>query len=311
MGMFIVTGSNGGVDHVTSEQIGAENAGTVGQGRYVFDLGEKFDYEIISNNLVRIKNGYGMNQGRTFGIKVNDYEELIIDNGLAGVSRHDLVVARYSKVVETGIESMSLAIVKGTSSSTPIDPDITTGAILNGAIIDEFPLWRIIITELSITSIVQMFTLSNNVQGILEDIGNVNELTTTSKIVVGAINEHDSELGVINTSLGEISASLLWTTDTLTVTNATGTIKYIHNELECKIIGEVTVSTTNWVTVGTLPDTIHLSTAMSFWRFTGGKDGDTVTSNGAVSSTTRAIQIFAPTTGTYYFETVIPLTNPT
>lgn len=163
MSMSIITGYTG-TPHVTSEQGGAENAGMIGIGRYVFDLEQRFAYEIISNNLVRIKNGYGINQGRTFGIVVNDYEDLTIDNGLAGVSRHDLIVARYLKVVETGIESITLEVIKGTSSTSPVDPSYETGNILEGAVEDVFPLYRVVIDELTITSVVQLFTLAPSIE---------------------------------------------------------------------------------------------------------------------------------------------------
>lgn len=79
MGMKIVTGRTGAA-HVTSADDGARNAGIIGTGKYIFNIGNKFAYEIISNNLIRVKDGYGINQGRQFGIEHADYEECEIDN---------------------------------------------------------------------------------------------------------------------------------------------------------------------------------------------------------------------------------------
>lgn len=93
MGMKIVTGRTGAA-HVTSADDGARNAGIIGTGKYIFNIGNKFAYEIISNNLIRVKDGYGINQGRQFGIEHADYEECEIDNGLQGVKRTDLIVAK-------------------------------------------------------------------------------------------------------------------------------------------------------------------------------------------------------------------------
>lgn len=56
MGMKIVTGRTGAA-HVTSADDGARNAGIIGTGKYIFNIGNKFAYEIISNNLIRVKDG--------------------------------------------------------------------------------------------------------------------------------------------------------------------------------------------------------------------------------------------------------------
>lgn len=156
MSMSIVTGYAGNA-HVTSAQAGAGYAGIVGVGRYVFEVGEQFAYELISNNTVRIKNGFGINQGRIFGINVNDYQEVTIDNGLAGVGRKDLIVARYTKTVTTGIETCTLAVVKGTSSASPVDPIYTVGNILQGATSDDFPLYRVTLNGLNVASVTPLF----------------------------------------------------------------------------------------------------------------------------------------------------------
>lgn len=198
MGMQIITGYTS-TPHVTSEQARNENAGTIGTGKYVFDLGDKFQYELISNNIIRIKNGYGINQGTAFGITINDYEELTIDNGLVGVSRHDLVVARYEKAIETGIENVSLVIVKGTSSETPVDPDVEVGDILSGAVIDDFPLWRITINGLSVSSVEQLFSVSVNIQDISSDLNELitdinNEKAITDTILIGDSYAHDGTI---------------------------------------------------------------------------------------------------------------------
>ena len=40
-----------------------------------------FAAEIVSNNLIKVKSGDLMNQGRHMRIDVNDYEEVTIQNG--------------------------------------------------------------------------------------------------------------------------------------------------------------------------------------------------------------------------------------
>ncbi len=96
MGMKIVTEEQ--VRHTSHQQMmEREMRGIIGTGKYIFNIGNKFAYEIISNNLIRVKDGYGINQGRQFGIEHADYEECEIDNGLQGVKRTDLIVAKYKK----------------------------------------------------------------------------------------------------------------------------------------------------------------------------------------------------------------------
>ncbi len=77
MGAYIVTGLQGH-EHVTSEDEGAFNAGVVGTGKYVMKTAEQFAAEIVSNNIVRIKSGDLVNQGRHMRIETNDYEDMTI-----------------------------------------------------------------------------------------------------------------------------------------------------------------------------------------------------------------------------------------
>jgi len=219
--MSIITGYTGEA-HVTSEQGGAENAGMIGTGRYVFDLEQRFAYEIISNNLVRIKNGYGINQGRTFGIAINDYEDMTIDNGLAGVNRHDLIVARYLKNTETGVESITLEVIKGTSSETPVDPTYTTGNILEGAAEDVYPLYRVVLEELAITSVTSLFELAPSIEdkynstggemtgAIVSNLGVDNFRTYTNVLHYDAVSTGENMLQInVPQVVGEISLKIV------------------------------------------------------------------------------------------------------
>ncbi len=156
MSTNLITGYAGKA-HITSGGDGAVNAALFGKGRYVLDIGEHFSYEIISNNLIRIKSGYAINQGRKIELAVNDYEELIIDNGLHGVKRCDLIAVTYEKNLETGIETAVMNVIKGTSGDDYLDPEHTVGNILNGDAKDDFLLYRVKINGLSIESVEKLF----------------------------------------------------------------------------------------------------------------------------------------------------------
>ena len=165
MGMKIVTGRTGAA-HVTSADDGARNAGIIGTGKYIFNIGNKFAYEIISNNLIRVKDGYGINQGRQFGIEHADYEECEIDNGLQGVKRTDLIVAKYKRDSLTGLESVTIAVIKGTSGDNYADPEYVEGNIINGDDEDDFLLYRVKINGLAIEKVERMFSISTTLDSL-------------------------------------------------------------------------------------------------------------------------------------------------
>lgn len=179
MGMKIVTGRTGAA-HVTSADDGARNAGIIGTGKYIFNIGNKFAYEIISNNLIRVKDGYGINQGRQFGIEHADYEECEIDNGLQGVKRTDLIVAKYKRDSLTGLESVTIAVIKGTSGDNYTDPEYVEGNILNGDDEDDFLLYRVKINGLAIEKVETMFNTLLDVKSIYDKLVAVNNLAAAA-----------------------------------------------------------------------------------------------------------------------------------
>ena len=161
----LITGYAGKA-HITSAGDGAVNAAIYGGGRYVLNAGECFDYELLSNNQIRIKSGYAMNQGRKIELAVSDYEDIEIDNGLQGVKRCDLIVISYEKNVASGIETAMIRVIKGTSGDDYVDPEHTSGDILSGAILDDFPLYRVKINGLNVEAVEKLFEVR---KGITED----------------------------------------------------------------------------------------------------------------------------------------------
>lgn len=173
MGIHIVTGY-AGKEHVTSADAGSMNAGIVGTGRYVMQTAEQFAAEIVSNNLIKVKSGDLMNQGRHMRIDVNDYEEVTIQNGAQSVFRNDLIVARYKKDPSTLIETTELVVIKGTAGATATDPTYTSGDILAGATQDDFPLYRVSLNGLNIEKVTPLFSTVPNLNELntnLNDIG--------------------------------------------------------------------------------------------------------------------------------------------
>ena len=167
MGAHIVTGY-AGKEHVTSADAGALNAGIVGSRKYVLKTGNQFAAEIVSNNLIKVKSGDLVNQGRHMRIDANDYEEVTIQNGAQSVKRNDLIVMRYKKDTSTLIETAEIVVIKGTAGSTATDPTYTSGDVLAGATQDDFPLYRVSLNGLNIEKVTPLFST----------VPNLNELNT-------------------------------------------------------------------------------------------------------------------------------------
>jgi hypothetical protein len=192
MSIHLITGQ-GTTDHVKSADAGSLNAGIVGTGRYVLNRGNKFSYEVVSNNLIKIHDGDLLNQGRHINIAVNDYEECTIENGLQSVKRNDLIVLHYTKNTQTEIETAAVVVIKGVSGNTAVDPTYTTGNILNGDAVDDFPLYRVRLNGLSIEGVDQLFTVNKslsdmdaskvNYTDMLATIADYRNTSTTGKMV--------------------------------------------------------------------------------------------------------------------------------
>lgn len=144
MALDLVTGYKGKA-HITAEDIGAFNAGVVGSGEYVLNTGNKLSASLVSSNTVKILDGDLVMQGRHVTLKKNTFEELTIENGENGMNRNDLIVARYTKDSNTGVEDVKMVVIKGTATTGQAsDPEYTAGDILSGdCILHEMPLYRI------------------------------------------------------------------------------------------------------------------------------------------------------------------------
>ena len=199
MSVHLITGQ-GTTDHITSSDAGSLHAGIVGTGRYVLNRGNKFTYEVVSNNLVKVKDGDLLNQGRHMNIAVNDYEECTIENGLQSVKRNDLIVIRYEKNTETEIETASVVVIKGTSGDTAVDPAYTTGNILGGDPVDDFPLYRVRLNGINIEGIDTMFAVQKSIKNLDESLGNTDISGIGDGSVTGAIRM------ITNTIIGDLSA---------------------------------------------------------------------------------------------------------
>ena len=160
--MDIITGYAGKA-HVTAEQDRDINQGIVGSGSYVLRTGMEMAAEVSSNNEIKIRDGVLMHQGCAASIKKNTYDSLTIVNGSQGMKRIDLIVARYSRSKDTGVESLKLIVIQGTpTTGTATVPSYTKGDIQAGDYVADMPMYQVILNGLNITEVKKVFETAPN-----------------------------------------------------------------------------------------------------------------------------------------------------
>lgn len=140
--------------HITAQQLRDTYVGIFGDDTYILDVGSKMAATVISATEVQIADGVMVAQGCTASINYGQTESLTIQNGTQGMLRKDLIVAQYMKSTGHGVESMSLAVKRGTpAASSPALPAYTAGSIVDGDTLVEFPLYVVNLNGINITSV--------------------------------------------------------------------------------------------------------------------------------------------------------------
>lgn len=155
--MEIVTGHRG-TPHVTPYKVRDFNIGIVGAEDYVMNGGSELEAQLVSNNRIDIKDGSICMQGTHAVIPKNINDELTIENGMQGEKRIDLIVARYEKVADSGVESVNTVVLQGTpSKESPIEPGHVVGDIRNGDLKHEMPLYEVELDGINVIEVRPVF----------------------------------------------------------------------------------------------------------------------------------------------------------
>lgn len=156
-----------GKPHVTAENCADLNRGIVGSDSYVLPVGAQFEVELVTNNLLKIKDGCGCMQGRQVSIAKGQTDEITIENGTQGEKRIDLVVIRYSKNADTGIETAIPFLVKGIpSKNNPVRPEHLEGDIRGGDLTADWPLYELYLDGISVTNVKPLFDVLMSVDSL-------------------------------------------------------------------------------------------------------------------------------------------------
>lgn len=136
----------------------------------VFDYGSKLDYELVSNNELKIKDGLLLNYGRF--MRIVGTETIMIENGISGSTRYDLIVAHFET---DGINEVhDIRIIKGDTDGQLPTP--TQENIYNGGTVYELPLYSIFINGLNVEKITPLFEVVYSIEEIRKNYSNGNLL---------------------------------------------------------------------------------------------------------------------------------------
>ena len=158
--MKILTGKTG-TPHVTSQQFRQLVEGTVGQESYILTSGENLEPELSSNNLLKIRSGIMSHHGNLSTVEIGTYDEVTIQNGTQGMKRIDLVVNRYTKNDETGIEENEWVVIMGTpDADSPVAPAYTEGNLQEGDLLDDCPVFEVHLDGINVTEVKKLLSVS-------------------------------------------------------------------------------------------------------------------------------------------------------
>ena len=179
--MNIITGY-GAQPHIYPHHDRETNIGIFGSGTHILDVGSQMAATVISANEVQIADGLLVAEGCTAEVARGTTESMTIENGSQGMLRTDLIVARYTKTAGTAIEAMELAVIKGTpAASNPATPAYNEGLIADGDSPVDFPLYKVNLHGISITSVdalVDTISIKGVIEGFAQTISEMEQTMT-------------------------------------------------------------------------------------------------------------------------------------
>ena len=196
--------------HITAQQLRNTYIGIFGEDAHILDVGSELAATVVSATEIQIADGVIVGQGCTASIEHGMTESLTIANGSQGMQRKDLIVARYSKVASTGVESMTLAVITGTpANSSPADPSYNSGDIADGDSPVDFPLYRVNLNGISITSVERLVDVLS-INGKFDDVDT-------------RIDGVDASISAIESAMGGVKAKAVIRQDVTLPTGGGGT----------------------------------------------------------------------------------------
>lgn len=138
----LITGK-GGTPHITSGDMGAMQAGIIGNGSYLLQGSDgtfpTVTMQDANHALIPVLNL--VVEGRY--ARVTEAETATIESGMSGQNRNDLVCLKYTRNSQN-IETAAIAVLKGTpNTGTAADPTVPSGSIHSASGTAWIPIARI------------------------------------------------------------------------------------------------------------------------------------------------------------------------
>ena len=176
MALELVTGYQG-KDHVTAEQLADFNRGIYGDAA-ILPVGSEMAVDIQTANQITVKDGIGVFDGREVYIGYGETENIAIASGTQGMLRNDIVVIKYTKQEETGVESVAFEVIEGTpAASNQTDPAYSDLDIRTGVFTSQKPFCRVRINGTAIEGVDMLVDVKEIKEHAFNDLAN--NLTTT------------------------------------------------------------------------------------------------------------------------------------
>ena len=168
--LHLVTGYQN-KEHIKAVDVANFNAAIFGAENRVLESGSQFEIsENVSEkaNELRIRDGEALMQGRHIRLDTGDYGDLVLAPCKTSSNRKDLIVIRYIKNVDTGVETAKIIAITGAEVASteeailpPCENDFTeTNNTLTGkAILADMPLYEIVFENGNIIEKNKLFTV--------------------------------------------------------------------------------------------------------------------------------------------------------
>ena len=261
--MQIVTGKTG-TPHVTSQQFRQFIEGTVGQGSYILNSAENLEPELVTNNKLKIRSGMMCHHGNLSVVEIGTYDEVTIPNGTQGMKRVILIANRYTRNEETGIEECEWHKFIGAS-----DPDefkevmsYTEGNLQEGDLVDDCPVFEIHQDGLNVTEIKKLLSVTPDIPALNASLSELSEVESAE-----LRNNFNTLFGYAERRGKQVSITSVFAAN------------------------QWTYQTANWITIGTLPETMRPSRQQNGVAIYGNNQ-DSVT--GLRVLTTGEVQVYFP-----------------
>ena len=141
--------------------------------------------------------------GKLTVVEMGKYDEVMNQNGTQGMQRIDLVVNRYTRNEETGIEDNEWIVIMGTpAASDPVAPAYTEGNLQDGDLVDDCPVFEVHLDGINVTEVVKLLDVTSDMSTLNASLS---ELIGKFEIIA----QKKTKDNRINVSTGQKAASYI------------------------------------------------------------------------------------------------------